>query len=101
MYVVSIRCLNYSGQESETQFTVYVSNTAVTLEKGLGHQTWYNLVDPKQGYNYTNVERFPLDNVREKVSIKGFVELEKISYLPRIRANVKKKKKKWPGIPMT
>ena len=66
----------------------------MTLEKGLGHQTWYNLVDPKQGYNYTNVERFPLDNVREKVSIKVFVELEKISYLPRIRANVKKKKKK-------
>ena len=34
------------------QFAIYDSDTPVTLKQGQDHQTWYKLVDPKQGYNY-------------------------------------------------
>ena len=32
------------------QFTVYISDTTVTLKQAQGHQTQNNDVDPKQGY---------------------------------------------------
>ena len=41
------------------QFAVYDSDTPVTLKQGQGHQTWYELVDPKQGYNHAKFERPP------------------------------------------
>ena len=43
-----MQCLNYSGQESKKQIVVYDSDTPVTLKQDQGHQTWYELVDPKQ-----------------------------------------------------
>ena len=49
MYVRIIQHLNYGGQESKKQFAVYDSDTPVTLKQGRGHQTWYKLVDHKQG----------------------------------------------------
>ena len=33
------------------QFAVDDSDTPMTLKQYQGHQTWYKLVDPKQGYN--------------------------------------------------
>ena len=41
MYVKTIQCLNYGGQESKIQFVVYDSDTPVTLKQGQGHLTWY------------------------------------------------------------
>ena len=32
----------------------------VTLKQGQGHQTWNELLDPKQGHNYVKFERLPL-----------------------------------------
>ena len=47
MHVATIQSLYCSGQESKKQFAVYDSDTPVTL-KGKGHETWYELLDPKQ-----------------------------------------------------
>ena len=33
------------------------SNTPVALKQGQGHQIWYDLVDPKQGYNNAKFEK--------------------------------------------
>ena len=63
MCVATIQCLNYSGQESKKQVAVYDPDTSVTLKQGQGHQTWYVLVDPKQGCNHAKFERPPLNSV--------------------------------------
>ena len=36
--------------KKKKEFAVYDSGTPVTLKQGQGHQTWYEFVDPKQGY---------------------------------------------------
>ena len=46
----------------------------MTLKQGQGHQTWYELVDPKQGYNNAKFEKPRLNSVCEKVSDKVFVK---------------------------
>ena len=38
------------------QLAVYDSDAPVTLKQGQSHQTWYELVDPKQGYNNAKFE---------------------------------------------
>ena len=43
----------------------YDSDTPVALNQGQGHQTWYEFVDPKQGYNSAKFE-----NLAWSVSIK-------------------------------
>ena len=55
-YVRTIQCLIYGEQESQTHFAVYNSDIAATLKQSQGHQTWYELVHPKQGYNYAKLE---------------------------------------------
>ena len=54
MYVATMRCFNYSGQESknkqtntQTSVVLYDSDTPVTLKRGKGQQTWYELVNPE------------------------------------------------------
>ena len=42
------------------------SDTPVTLKQGQGHQTWYELVDPSQGYNNAKFEKPHLNSVYEK-----------------------------------
>ena len=42
---------NYSGQESKKQFEVYDYDISATLKLAQGHQTWYDMLDPKQGNN--------------------------------------------------
>ena len=51
MSIRTIQRLNYSGQESKKRSAVYNLDNLVTLNQSQGHQTWYDLVDPKQGYN--------------------------------------------------
>ena len=46
----------YTGQEYKKQFSIHVADTFVTLKQGQGHQTWYHLADPKQGYNNAKFE---------------------------------------------
>ena len=38
------------------------------LKQGQGHQTWYELVDPKQGYNYAKFEKPHMNTVHEKAN---------------------------------
>ena len=40
------------------------------LEKGQGHQTQYELIDLKQGYNNTKFEGSCFNSVQEKVNAK-------------------------------
>ena len=51
MFLVFVRTMQhliYSGQGSKKQLAVYDFDTTVTLKQSQGHQTWYELVDPKQ-----------------------------------------------------
>ena len=50
------------------------SDASVTLKQGQGNQTWYELVDPKQGYNNAKLEKCRLTSVREKADKKMFVK---------------------------
>ena len=70
----AIQCSNYRGQESKEQFAVYDSNTPVTLKQGQGHQTWYELVDPKEGYNKPKFQKSCWNSVHEKANSKDFVK---------------------------
>ena len=63
------------------QFIVYDSDTPVTWKRQ-DHQTWYQLVDPKQGNNYAKFEKPHLNRVREKANDKVFVKSGNMSYLP-------------------
>ena len=45
---------NLKEKKKEKKIAVYVFDT---------HQTWYKLVDPKQGYNHEKFERPPLNTV--------------------------------------
>ena len=74
MYVRTIQRLNYYGQESKKQFAAYDSEIPVTLKQGQGHQTWYKLVDPKQGYNNAKFGKPRFNTVSEKASYKVFVK---------------------------
>ena len=53
------------------------------MEQSQGHQTWYELVDPKQSYNNVNFESPHLHIVREKANDHVFVESgNNFSYFP-------------------
>ena len=65
-----IQRLNNGKQESKKQCAVYDSDTPVTLK-----QTWYELLDPKQGYNNTKFEKPRLNSVGEKADDEVFVNL--------------------------
>ena len=72
---------NYSGYESKMQLTVYDSDTPVTLKKGQGHQTWYELIDPKHGYNNAKFEKSCLNRICEKANDKVFVKSGNLSII--------------------
>ena len=61
-------------QNLKTHFAVYVSDIPVTLKQSQRHQFWYELVDPKQGYNCAKFERLRLNSVREKANGKVFIK---------------------------
>ena len=43
--------------------------------------TWYELLDPKQGYDHTEFERPPLNSVQQKANIQVFVKSEIMSII--------------------
>ena len=46
----------------------------MTFNQGQSHQTWYELVDPKQGYNNAKLEKPHLNCVCEKNNDKVFLK---------------------------
>ena len=81
MYVTTI-CLYDSGHEnndnnknSVNEFdTLLILNwtefdTPATLKHNEGHQTWYKLVDTRQGYNHAKFERLSLNSLVIKPTI--------------------------------
>ena len=42
--------------------------------QGQGHQAWYELEDPKHGYNYAKFEKSRLISVRQKANDEVFVK---------------------------
>ena len=46
----------------------------MTLKQGQGHQTWYELVDPKHSYNDAKFEKPHLHSVHEKTNSKVLVK---------------------------
>ena len=59
--VRTIHCSNYGGKQSKKIFAFYDSDKLVTFKQDQGHQTWYELVDPKQGYNHAKLEKSCLE----------------------------------------
>ena len=55
-----------------TQFAVYISDTPVTFKQSQGHQTYNDNVDPKQGYNHAEFDRFCFNGMREKANVNFF-----------------------------
>ena len=43
----------------------------MTLKQNQGHQTYSDIVDPEQGYNYAKFESPRFNSVREKGNIEG------------------------------
>ena len=68
MYVRTIQHLTTVDKNLKQQFAVYYSHTPVTLKQIQGHQTCYELVDHKQGYNYAQFEKPRLNSVRESAN---------------------------------
>ena len=66
---------------SNTQTAVYVSDTPAALGHGQSHQTWYQLVGPKQGYNHAKFERPPLHMIQGKANFSVFVKSESMSII--------------------
>ena len=57
----------------------------MTLKYGRGNQTWYELVDPKQGYNYAKFEKPPFNSVPPppQVNVKAFWQIKNhVNYFP-------------------
>ena len=81
MYVRTREHFNYGGQQPKKQLAVYGSDTPVTLKQGQSHQTWYALVDPKQGYDNAKFEKPHLNNVCENDNNKGLVKSRNTSII--------------------
>ena len=65
MYVGTIHCISYTGQESKTtEAAVLGFLHTCDLETGQGHQPRYELADPKQVYSQARFERPCPNSVR-------------------------------------
>ena len=73
-------------KKKQKQFAVNDSDTPMTLKLGQGHQTWPELVDPKQGYNNAQLKKLLLNSVREKAKDKVFVKSGKSKCRPWARS---------------
>ena len=67
--------LNYNEQESKHNLQFMI----LTLKEGQGHQAWYKLLGPKQGYNHMQFKRPPLDSVPPEANAYVFVKSVNIS----------------------
>ena len=72
--VATIQHLSYNTQESKRQSALYDSEKSVTLKQGHSHPTWYEVVDPKQGYNYAKFSGLHMNSVHKKDTVKVFVK---------------------------
>ena len=72
--------LNYSGQESRNNLP-FMNDLPETYKSGRGHQTWYELVDPKHGYNRTKFGRPASNSIHQKADVKVFVKSENVSII--------------------
>ena len=61
-------------KEKKKQFVVYNSDKPLTFKQGQGHQTWYELAEPKQGYNNAKFQKPCLNSVHKKAKDKVFVK---------------------------
>ena len=61
------------------QFFKIYSDIPLTLIYGQGHQTWHQLLDPKQGHNHAKLDRLPLNSIHQKANMKVFVKSENTS----------------------
>ena len=52
--------LNYIGQETKNNLQ-FMSLTYLWLWNSQSHQTWYELLDPEQGYNHAKFEGPPIN----------------------------------------
>ena len=53
----------------------------MTLRQDQGHQTWYELLDRKQGHDHAKSEKPPLYSVHKKANVRVFVKLENTSII--------------------
>ena len=84
MFVATLQCLNYRGQESKTPISLQFSDIPVTLKQSQGHQPQNNKV---VGYNHEKFERSCFNSVRERKKKKKKViflfKQGNVNYLPR------------------
>ena len=72
---------NYSGPEFIKRFAAHDSDIHVILKYGQGHQTWCDLLDPKQGYNHAKFDRHLLNSVCQKANAEVFVKSDNMSII--------------------
>ena len=51
------------------------------IRSRLCHQTWYELLDPKQSYDHTKVDTLPLNSVRQTANVEVFVKSQNTSII--------------------
>ena len=66
----------------------------MTLKQGQGHQNWYDLIDPKQGYNHAKFAEHTF-NIITSSKILSNQEACQLSPVSMYRSFFKKRKKKW------
>ena len=76
--IATIQCLNYRRQESEKEFVAYDSDTPVTFKQGQHHQTWSELLDPKQSYNHEELRKTSLKLCPWKSQCWSFLSNQKV-----------------------
>ena len=69
----------------KTLLAVYFTDTPVTLQQNLDHQTWYESTDPRQGYNHVNFERSRLNSFQKKAMLKFLSNQETCQLSPLSR----------------
>ena len=69
----------------------YDSDTNVTLKQGQGHQTWYELVDPKQGTNHAKFGRSALNSLHKNQTLLKLLSNQKTCQLSPLNMWASKK----------
>ena len=87
-------CAESPTKDYETSKRSDDSHSGAKLKKGQGHQAWYELADPKQGYNNAKFEKLRLNSVREKPMIIFLVRSGNMSMIFLEMCKRKKKKRR-------
>ena len=83
LHVATIQRLNNIGHDFwKYKSQINVSDTSVTLNQGQSHQTWYDLVDPTQDFNNTNLKYLALTVSEESQTLNFSFQTRKyVNYL--------------------